>query len=86
MKKNSDVREAARRNGVYLYEIADALGKSEPTFNRWLRKELNEKQKADAFTAIEKIAANKREEGNSGASEQSIEITRTGGLDEKTES
>lgn len=86
MKMNKDVREAARQNGVYLYEIADALGKSEPTFNRWLRKEMNEKQKADAFTAIEKIAAAKREKGNSGASEQGMETTRTGGLDEKTDS
>lgn len=86
MRKNSDVREAARKNGVFLYEIADALGVSEPTFNRWLRKEMNEKQKADAFAAIEKIAANKRIEGNSSANEQDIEITQTGGLDEKIES
>ncbi len=83
---NNDVRKAAKQNGVYLYEIADALGKSEPTFNRWLRKEMNEKQKADVFTAIEKIAATKREEGNSSAVEQNTETVRTGGLDEKADS
>lgn len=60
MKMNKDVREAARRNGVYLYEIADALGKSEPTFNRWLRKEMTEEMKNKAFAAIEKIVEQRK--------------------------
>lgn len=33
MKKNQEIREKARQSGVYLYEIADTLGVSEPTFN-----------------------------------------------------
>lgn len=63
-KNNSDIREAARKNGVYLYEIADTLGVSEPTFNRWLRKELPEQKKEDALTAIELISAQKKEVEN----------------------
>lgn len=62
MKMNKDVREAARKNGVYLYEIADALGKSEPTFNRWLRKEMTEEMKSKAFAAIEKIVEQRKGE------------------------
>jgi len=62
MKMNKDVREAARKNGVYLYEIADALGKSEPTFNRWLRKEMTEEKKNKAFAAIEKIVEQRKSE------------------------
>lgn len=62
MKMNKDVREAARKNGVYLYEIADALGKSEPTFNRWLRKEMTEEMKNKAFAAIEKIVEQRKGE------------------------
>lgn len=62
MKCNNDIREAARRNGVYLYEIADALGKSDPTFNRWLRKEMTEEMKNKAFAAIEKIVEQRKGE------------------------
>ena len=41
IKHNTDIRTTAKQNGVYLYEIAEKLGVSEPTFNRWLRKELS---------------------------------------------
>ena len=33
-KANSDVRECAKKAGVYLWQIAAAIGVSEPTFNR----------------------------------------------------
>ena len=59
MKKNLEIRTLAREKGVYLYEIADALGISEQTFNRRLRKELSEKEKSDALAAIELISEQK---------------------------
>lgn len=59
MTRNEDIRTAAKQKKIYLYEIADALGVSEPTFNRWLRKELSEKQKADVYVAIDIIAEQK---------------------------
>lgn len=62
MAKNEDIRAAARQNKVYLYEIADVLGVSEPTFNRWLRKELSAGKKADVFAAIEIVAEQKKGE------------------------
>lgn len=61
MKRNNDIRAAAKENGVYLYEIAEKLDVSEPTFIRWLRKDLADNVKAKVLTAIEEI---KREHEN----------------------
>ena len=55
IKHNNDIRTKARENGVYLYEIAEKLNVSEPTFNRWLRKEMSEDLKQKALAAIEQI-------------------------------
>ena len=56
IKHNRDIRTRAKENGVYLYEIAEKFSVSEPTFNRWLRKELTEELKRKALLAIEEIA------------------------------
>lgn len=64
MKRNEDIRAIAHRKKVYLYEIADALGVSEPTFNRWLRKELSENKKADIRAAIDIISEQRKENTN----------------------
>lgn len=58
---NLDVRSAAKSAGVFLYEIAEKLNVSEPTFNRYLRKELSDGWKAKVLAAIEEI---KREHEN----------------------
>ena len=55
VKHNTEVRAVAKSAGVFLYEIAEKLGVSEPTFNRYLRKELPEGLKAKVLTAIEEI-------------------------------
>lgn len=55
IRRNLDVRAAAKSAGVYLWEIADKLGVSEPTFIRCLRKELSEDMKAKLLKAIEEI-------------------------------
>lgn len=61
IRRNLDVRTAAKNAGVFLWEIADKFGVSEPTFIRYLRKELSEEMKAKALAAIEEI---KREREN----------------------
>lgn len=61
IKRNTEIRAAAKNSGVFLYEIAEKLGVSEPTFNRYLRKELSDGMKAKVLTAIEEI---KREHEN----------------------
>ena len=55
IKKNVDVRKAAKDSGVFLWEIADKLGVSEPTLHRWLRKEMPDSQKAKFYSAIEQV-------------------------------
>ena len=55
VQRNTEIRAAAKSAGVVLYEIAEKLGVSEPTFNRYLRKELPEEKKAKALAAIEEI-------------------------------
>ena len=55
IKKNTDIRKAAKESGVFLWEIADKLGVSEPTVNRYLRKEMSDSQKAKFCAAIEQV-------------------------------
>ena len=68
IKHNNDIRTKAREDGVYLYEIAEKLNVSEPTFNRWLRKELSENLKQKALAAIEEIREEHEAEQGGGES------------------
>lgn len=66
IKRNTEIRAAAKSAGVFLYEIAEKLGVSEQTFNRYLRKELPDGLKAKALSTIEEI---KREHENEPSAE-----------------
>ena len=68
IKRNNEIRTKARENGVFLYEIAEKLNISEPTFNRWLRKELSENLKQKALAAIEEIREEHEAEQGGGES------------------
>ena len=61
-KANNDIRTEARRNGVYLYEIARELGVHETTVVRWLRGKLTETQTDDIRCAIANVAEQKNME------------------------
>lgn len=61
---NADIRAVAKRNGVYLYAIADKLGVSEPTMTRLLRRELSEEKKRQIKGIIAEIAAEQRTENS----------------------
>lgn len=54
---NADVREAAKNAGIFLYQVAAAMGISEPTMTRKLRFELSDAEKKPLFEAIEHIKA-----------------------------
>lgn len=54
-KANNDIRERAQCERVYLYEIAAAMGVSEPTLIRKLRFELPPEEKNRYFAAIEQV-------------------------------
>lgn len=61
---NSDVRTAAKNAGVFLYQIAAAMGISEPTMTRKLRFELSDNEKKPIYEAIERIRTEKKEGAN----------------------
>ncbi len=56
-KANLDVREKAKAAGVYLWQIAAAIGVSEPTFNRRMRVEMPEAEKEQVKKVISRLEA-----------------------------
>ena len=64
MKANSDIRTAAKENGVFLWEVARYIGVADTTLNRRMRNELPAKEKAIIFTAISKLKEVKNNAAN----------------------
>ena len=54
---NQDLRNEMRIANVRQWEVADAIGVSEMTMVKWLRKELDEEKKARVRQGIETAAA-----------------------------
>lgn len=57
--QNKDLREEFRIADVRQWEVADAIGISEMTFVKWLRKELPEEKKKLVREAILKVKASR---------------------------
>ena len=55
-KANKDIREAAKKQRVCLWEVAERLGVSEATMVRKLRRELPEEERTEILGIIEEIA------------------------------
>lgn len=55
--KNTDVRQYAKSRSIYLWQIAEALGISEPTMTRRMRTELSEEDKHNMLAIIDELAA-----------------------------
>jgi len=55
-RTNDDIRRTARRNGVFLWQIADKLGIHDSNFSRKLRKKLPDEEKELIFEIIEDLA------------------------------
>lgn len=53
---NVDVRRTAAGNGVRLWQIADALGISDCSLSRKLRKELSVEEKTTIFAIIRNLS------------------------------
>ncbi|WP_035445130.1 hypothetical protein [Atopococcus tabaci] len=62
-KANSHIRELIKEQGVYQWEVAEALGISEVTLIRWLRKPLEEEKEKEIIKSIDKAKKQKRIEG-----------------------
>lgn len=54
--KNMDIREAASKAGVRLWQVADELGIVDNNLSRKLRYELPEGEKARIFAIIDKLS------------------------------
>lgn len=56
---NKEIRNEAKAKGVFLYEIAEKLNKSEATMTRLMRREVTEETKRRILVAINEIAITK---------------------------
>lgn len=59
--KNQDIRNAAKKAGVKLWQIADELGMWDSTFSKKLRKELPQEKKEKLFDIIATLAKENQE-------------------------
>lgn len=57
--KNKDIREAAKRAGVCLWEVAERLGMNDGNFSRKLRKELSSQEREKIMEIINELAKEK---------------------------
>ena len=57
---NYDIKEAAKRAGIKLWQIADKLGINDGNFSRKLRKELNPEEKQKIFDIIAELQKEKK--------------------------
>ena len=58
---NKEIREAAKRAGVYLWEVAERWGCNDGNFSRKLRRELPEDEQEKIIAIIEEVARGKKE-------------------------
>lgn len=61
MLKNYDVREYARRNSVFLWELAARCGVNDGNFSRKLRQELPVEERQRLMALVDEIALEKRQ-------------------------
>lgn len=57
---NHDIKEAAKKAGIKLWQIADKLGTNDGNFSRKLRKELNPEEKQKIFDIIAELQKEKK--------------------------
>ena len=53
--QNHDIREASKKAGVKLWQIAEAIGINDGNFSRRLRKELPTEQKQRILNIVEDL-------------------------------
>lgn len=58
---NAEIRDAAKRNGVFLWQVAEGIGITDSTLSRKLRRELTDDERERVLNVIDKLAAQRRE-------------------------
>lgn len=53
----AEVKQIAKKNGVYLWQIAEKLGLNDGNFSRKLRKPLSEADTKSVLDAVEQLKA-----------------------------
>ena len=61
MLSNQKVRDYARRNGVFLWELAARCGVNDGNFSRKLRQELPREDQQHLIALVDEIASDKRQ-------------------------
>lgn len=59
MTANQTIREAAKKRGVKLWQIAEAIGINDGNFSRKLRKELPQAEQEKLLNIINQLSAAK---------------------------
>lgn len=57
---NYEIRDRAKRNGVYFWEIAKEIGIYPGTFTVWMRSELSGERRQKVESAIDAIIARRQ--------------------------
>ena len=60
--KNNDIKEAAKKSGVRLWQVAEAYGMNDGNFSRKLRKELTLEEKGRILEIIDRLTQEQQEE------------------------
>lgn len=61
MRANVDIREAAKKANVHLWQVAEVYGINDGNFSRKLRKELPQAEKEKILGIIDHLNQDKRE-------------------------
>lgn len=59
-QSNKDIRAAAAAAGVFLWQIAEAIGVTDGTFSRKLRRELPDDEKAEILQVIQNLSTSSK--------------------------
>ena len=62
MKKNNDIRELAKRNGICFWQIADKLNMQDSNFSKMLRTELPREKKMKIVKIIKELSEKQKQE------------------------
>lgn len=63
MKSNREIRDEAKRRGVFLWQVAERCGVNDGNFSRKLRRELPPEEKRKILGIIAQLAGEGNENG-----------------------